>query len=116
MSPGRARPFLTGAVGLTRFASQGDDEIRFTVSAGGGVKLFATEHLALRLDGRGYATLVNGEGDATLLRTRHLHRIVRRLGRVAGGVYCFAREAEGRCPVSNALRGSLQIDVETEVR
>ena len=27
-----------------------------------------------------------------------------------------AREAEGRCPVSNALRGSLQIDVETEVR
>ena len=27
-----------------------------------------------------------------------------------------AREAEGRCPVSNALRASLQIDVETEVR
>ena len=33
------------------------------MSAGGGVKLFATEHLALRLDGRGYATFVNGEGD-----------------------------------------------------
>jgi osmotically inducible protein OsmC len=27
-----------------------------------------------------------------------------------------AREAEGKCPVSNALRGSLQIDLETEVR
>jgi lipoyl-dependent peroxiredoxin len=27
-----------------------------------------------------------------------------------------AREAEGRCPVSNALRGSLQIDLETDVR
>lgn len=27
-----------------------------------------------------------------------------------------AREAEGRCPVSNALRESLQIDIETEVR
>ena len=26
------------------------------------------------------------------------------------------KEAEGACPVSNALRGSLQIDVETEVR
>jgi hypothetical protein len=63
MWPGRVRPFLTGAVGLTRYASQGDDEIRFTLSAGGGVKLFATEHLALRLDGRGYATFVNGEGD-----------------------------------------------------
>jgi hypothetical protein len=63
LMPGRARPFLTGAVGLTRYASQGDNEFRFTVSAGGGVKLFATEHLALRLDGRGYATFVNGEGD-----------------------------------------------------
>ena len=28
----------------------------------------------------------------------------------------IAREAEGKCPVSNALRGSLQIDLETEVR
>jgi osmotically inducible protein OsmC len=27
-----------------------------------------------------------------------------------------AREAEGKCPVSNALRGSLQIELETEVR
>ena len=27
-----------------------------------------------------------------------------------------AREAEGKCPVSNALRGSLRIDLETEVR
>ena len=63
MMPGRARPFLTGAVGLTRYASQGDNEIRFTLSAGGGVKLFATQHLALRLEGRGYATFVDGEGD-----------------------------------------------------
>ena len=27
-----------------------------------------------------------------------------------------AREAEGRCPISNALRGSLKIELETEVR
>jgi lipoyl-dependent peroxiredoxin len=27
-----------------------------------------------------------------------------------------AREAESKCPVSNALRGSLKIDVETDVR
>jgi osmotically inducible protein OsmC len=27
-----------------------------------------------------------------------------------------AREAEGKCPISNALRGSLQIELETEVR
>ena len=28
----------------------------------------------------------------------------------------IAREAEGKCPISNALRGSLKIDLETEVR
>ena len=27
-----------------------------------------------------------------------------------------AREAEGKCPISNALRGSLTIELETEVR
>ena len=27
-----------------------------------------------------------------------------------------AREAEGRCPISNALRGTMQIDVEAEAR
>ena len=27
-----------------------------------------------------------------------------------------AREAEGKCPISNALRGSMQIELETEVR
>jgi organic hydroperoxide reductase OsmC/OhrA len=27
-----------------------------------------------------------------------------------------AREAEGKCPISNALRGSLKIELETEVR
>jgi hypothetical protein len=66
MWPGRARPFLTGAVGLTRYASQGDDEFRFTVSAGGGIKLYPTERLALRLDGRGYATFVHGEADVLI--------------------------------------------------
>ena len=28
----------------------------------------------------------------------------------------IAREAEGKCPISNALRGSLKIELETEVR
>jgi opacity protein-like surface antigen len=63
LRPGRARPFLTGAVGLTRFESEGDDEIRFSLSAGGGVKLYPTERIALRLDGRGHATFVDGEVD-----------------------------------------------------
>jgi len=30
----RARPFLTGLLGLTRYAAEGDNEIRFSVGAG----------------------------------------------------------------------------------
>jgi hypothetical protein len=63
LRPGRARPFLTGAVGLTRFEAEEDNEIRFTVSTGGGVKLYPAERIALRLDGRGYATFVDGDVD-----------------------------------------------------
>ena len=33
-----------------------------------------------------------------------------------GDFAAVAKEAEGGCPVSNALRGSLQIELETEVR
>ena len=28
----------------------------------------------------------------------------------------IAREAESKCPISNALRGSMQVDVEAEVK
>jgi hypothetical protein len=55
----RVRPFLSGLLGLTRYAAPGDTEVRFSVGAGGGVKLFATRHLGLRLDGRTYLTFVD---------------------------------------------------------
>jgi hypothetical protein len=55
----RVRPFLTGMLGLTRYAGEGDSEVRFAMSAGGGVKLFPTRHLGLRLDGRLFATFVD---------------------------------------------------------
>jgi hypothetical protein len=61
---GRVRPFLTGLLGLTRYAGEGDNEIRFAVSAGGGVKLWPTRHLGLRLDGRVFTTFVDIEGRA----------------------------------------------------
>jgi hypothetical protein len=57
----RVRPFLTGMLGLTRYAGNGDSEIRFAVSAGGGVKLFATPHVGLRLDGRVFTTFVEAD-------------------------------------------------------
>jgi hypothetical protein len=57
----RVRPFLTGMLGLTRYAGAGDSEIRFTVSAGGGVKFLPTPHLGFRLDGRVYTTFVEAD-------------------------------------------------------
>ena len=53
----RTRPFLTGLLGLTRYAADGDNEIRFTASAGGGVKLMPVPRFGLRLDGRLFVRL-----------------------------------------------------------
>jgi hypothetical protein len=60
----RTRPFLTGLLGLTHYAAAGDNEIRFTVSAGGGVKLMPVPRFGIRLDGRVFATFVEAEGRA----------------------------------------------------
>src|SRR5688500_9342865 len=60
---GRARPFLTGLLGLTRYGASGDHELRFSGSAGGGMKLFPTRHLGARIEGRLFATLVDAELD-----------------------------------------------------
>jgi hypothetical protein len=59
---GRLRPFVTGSLGLTRYAAAADSEVRFSVAGGGGMKVFATPHVGLRLDGRVFATLVDAEG------------------------------------------------------
>jgi hypothetical protein len=61
---GRARPFLTGMLGLTHYAAEGDNEIRFVASAGGGVKLYPIRHLGVRLDGRVFATFADIDGRA----------------------------------------------------
>lgn len=55
---GRVRPFATGLLGLTRYSGEGDSEIRFSVGAGGGVKLFASENIGVRLNGQVSATFV----------------------------------------------------------
>jgi hypothetical protein len=61
---GRARPFLTGLLGLTRYAAEGDNEIRFVVSAGGGLKLRPTPRVGIRLDGRLFTTFADIDGRA----------------------------------------------------
>ena len=59
LSRGRVRPFLAATLGLTRYAAEGDNEIRFTLGFGGGAKLFPTRHVGLRLDSRLFATFVD---------------------------------------------------------
>jgi hypothetical protein len=59
LTDGRARPFLSGLLGLTRYEVPGDTEIRFAVGVGTGLKVYATRHIGLRLDARGYMTIVN---------------------------------------------------------
>jgi hypothetical protein len=58
------RPFLTGVLGLTRYAIEADNEVRFTLGAGGGVKLFPVKHVGVRLDGRVFATFLDAETTA----------------------------------------------------
>jgi len=63
---GRARPFLTGLLGLTRSGSDGDNEVRFTVAAGGGLKVPLQRRLGLRLDGRVFTTFVDADSRAAV--------------------------------------------------
>lgn len=56
---GKVQPLLTGTLGLTRFGSAGDSEIRFSMAAGGGVKWMPTRHVGLRFDGRVYAVIAD---------------------------------------------------------
>jgi hypothetical protein len=64
--PGRARPFATGVLGLTRYGVGGSNEVRFTVGAGGGVKFLASSRVGVRVDGRLFATLLDAQGSAVV--------------------------------------------------
>ena len=66
LTNGRVRPFFTGVLGLTRYAAEGDSEVRFAVGAGGGVKFFPVSHVGLRLDGRVYTTIVDADARSSL--------------------------------------------------
>jgi hypothetical protein len=58
----RVRPFLTGTFGVTRMAPEPADlttEYRFSLSLGGGAKIFFTKNLGMRFDLRGIYTSLN---------------------------------------------------------
>lgn len=58
-------PYAVGTIGATRFSPSGglDDETRFSLSLGGGVKWFFNEHFALKFEGRAYVTIFDSDTD-----------------------------------------------------
>jgi len=57
----RIRPFISAGLGLTTLVPGGageDSSTNFSLSLGGGVKIPFTERTGLRLEGRGYLTLL----------------------------------------------------------
>jgi osmotically inducible protein OsmC len=64
------------------------------------------------------ATVSADKGDAGIkITTSKLKVVAEGLQGIERAQFAeIAREAESRCPVSNALRGSLQIELESEVR
>ena len=65
--PGKVRGFLVGTLGATHMVPQGsglDSLTKFSLSLGGGVKLYATDRIGLRLEGRWFGTLFDGSGSA----------------------------------------------------
>ncbi len=60
----RISSFVSGGIGATRFSpgrSGFDDETRFSVSLGAGLELPLGERVALRLEARGYLTLMDSD-------------------------------------------------------
>lgn len=58
------RPYLAGGLGLTRIApagTNGREDEHFSLSLALGVRLALSEHLRVRLEGRGYATFIGSQ-------------------------------------------------------
>ena len=69
---GRVRPFYSGRVGLTRYATEGDAEIRFAVGGGGGVKFLFSRNVGVRLNTDVFATFVDPNGRVACANNRCL--------------------------------------------
>jgi len=61
-TPGRA--FIGGLFGLSRYAAPDEVDVRVTIGLSAGAKFFANRHVGLRIDARGYMTIVSIGGTA----------------------------------------------------
>jgi opacity protein-like surface antigen len=60
----RARPFVAVGLGITRLLPEPSglsDETRFSASFGAGVKLWLGRHVGIRLEGRGFFTVLDSD-------------------------------------------------------
>jgi opacity protein-like surface antigen len=67
MGEGKVKPFLVGTIGATRMAPTGsglDAVTKFSLSLGGGAKIYFTDRIGLRLEGRWFGTFFDGSGQA----------------------------------------------------
>lgn len=61
----KIRPFVLGTLGVTLLSpepSSLDSETNFSAGFGGGVKVFASDHVGFRFEGRGYLTFLDSTG------------------------------------------------------
>jgi opacity protein-like surface antigen len=67
MDSGKLKPFVVGTLGVTYMDPKGeglDSATKFSLGLGGGVKIFLTDHLGMRFEGRWFGTLFDGSGEA----------------------------------------------------
>jgi opacity protein-like surface antigen len=65
ISQNRFIPYFSGGLGMTHLNPVGygfDEETRFSLSLGGGLKWYPTDSLGLRFEVRGYGTVSDGSG------------------------------------------------------
>jgi opacity protein-like surface antigen len=57
----RIKPYIAGGLGVSRFTpgQAGSTDTRFSISLGLGLRWPVTRHFAVRVEGRGFLTLVN---------------------------------------------------------
>lgn len=85
----RVRPFISGGLGLTYFSPDGsglDSEIDFSLSLGGGVKIPISKRVGLRLEGRGFLTILPDNTDIFCVSSGGATCAVRVQGDILGQV------------------------------
>jgi opacity protein-like surface antigen len=96
----RAKPYVLGGLGVTRFSpdpAQGRESTHFSASLGVGLRVPFSEHFSLRLEARGFVTFVNpdtaffcrSDQAGLLCRVRSQGSTLIQYDLLAGAAYAF---------------------------